>query len=519
MSGDERGGATAEGGGEAPGSEPFAMDRIGRHTLVYGLGIALRQSVSFLMLPIYTRYLSPADYGVMELIELALDLIATVAGARIAVGIFRYYHKAETPRDRDAVVSTAFLVLTLSYLTVGLATLLFAAPLARLIFGSEEHVVLVRLAATSLALSSLTLAPLTLARVRDRSTLFVTANAAILLLKVGLNLVFLAGLGLGVLGVFLSNVIGSLVVGAALTVYLVREVGLRWSRSATRDLLRYGIPLVGTQLATFVATFADRFFLNAAADEAAVGLYGLAYRFGFLLAAVGYMPFELVWEPARFAVARRPDRDTILARGFVYLNLLLVSAAVGITLFVDEVLVLMTAPAFHPAAAIVPLILVAYVFQGWAGIQDIGILIREKTEYVTLANWVAAGVALVGYAIFVPRYLAWGAAGVTVVAFAVRYVGVYWASQRLWPVRYRWGPVLRILAFAGAACAAGLALPPLGLAAALGAKALLFGGFVLAVWSLGGLAAEEREELAAMAGALGATLTGRGRSDAPGTGG
>lgn len=503
----------AKGEGDANDVPRFAMGGIGRHTLVYGAGIVLSQSVSFLMLPIYTRYLTPADYGVMELIELALDLIATVAGARIAVGIFRYYHKAGDPESQNAVVSTAFLVLSLSYLTVGAATALCAEPLARLVFGSTENAPLIRLAAGALACTSLTIAPLTFARVRERSTLFVLANASLLVAKVGLNLLFLVGLGLGVKGVFLSNLLASVFVGGALAIYLVRNVGLRWSRSATRDLLRYGIPLVGTQLATFVATFGDRFFLNAAADEAAVGLYGLAYRFGFLLAAVGYMPFELVWEPARFSIARRPDREEVLARGFVYLNLLLLSAAVGISLFVHEVLVVMAAPAFHPAAAIVPVIVVAYVFQGWVGVQDIGILIREKTEYVTLANWIAAGVAVAGYALFIPRYLAWGAAGVTVVAFAVRWLGVYCASQRLWPVRYRWSPVLRMAALGVATVAVGLTLPELGLWTALAVKTVLFAGFLLACWHLGGLAADERRELAGMASSLRAALRRGGAAE------
>ena len=84
------------------------MRQAGIYSVRYGAGIVLSQSISFLMLPIYTRFLSPADYGVMELIELALDLIATVAGARIAVGIFRYYHKARDVESQNAVVSTAF---------------------------------------------------------------------------------------------------------------------------------------------------------------------------------------------------------------------------------------------------------------------------------------------------------------------------------------------------------------------------------------------------------------------------
>ena len=66
------------------------MSRVGRHTLIYGAGMMLSRAISFVMLPVYTRYLTPADYGVMELIGTTLDLIAIIAGARIAAGIFRF---------------------------------------------------------------------------------------------------------------------------------------------------------------------------------------------------------------------------------------------------------------------------------------------------------------------------------------------------------------------------------------------------------------------------------------------
>lgn len=426
----------------------FAMGRVGKHTLIYGLGIVLTKAVSFVMLPIYTRFLTPADYGVMELIEMTLDVISIVAGAQLAIGIFRYYYKADTDEERASVVSTSFGVLVVSYSVIGTMIYLAADALSQLVFDTAEHGDLIRLAAASLAFSSLSITPLTFVRVREHSTLFVLVQVVKMVLQVSLNLLFLVYMELGVRGVFLSNLIANGLVGFGLAIYLLRAVGLHFTRSATRNLLRYGIPLMGTQIATFLATFGDRYFLQNAGGSTAVGLYTLAYQFGFLLASVGYMPFEMIWEPVRFDIAKRADRDEVYSRGFLYLNLMLVTMAVGLAIFITDILHLMTTPAFYPAATYVPLILVAYVLQGWAGFQDVGVHIRERTELITLANWIAAGVALVGYAIFVPKYLAMGAAGVTVVAFFIRYIGVYIASQRLWRVEYDWAPIFKMIALA-----------------------------------------------------------------------
>jgi len=270
------------------------------------------------------------------------------------------------------------------------------------------------------------------------------------------------------------------------------------------------------EMATFIATFGDRYFLNAAADVATVGIYALAYQFGFLVAAIGYMPFEMIWEPVRFSVAKRPDRDELYARAFVYLNLMLVTTALAITLFVDDVLRVMTTPGFYPAARYVPVIVIAYVLQGWVGLQDVGIHVRERTEFITLANWASAITALVGYALFVPRYLAMGAAGVTVAAFAVRYLGCYWISQQLWRVGYRWGPVLRLIVLAVAVAVIGRLLPDLDLLASLGTKSGLMLLYVVGVLNLNILSAEEKgrlqETLRSVLGALRVGAAGAGRS-------
>src|SRR5207247_1738109 len=169
----------------------------------------------------------------------------------------------------------------------------------------------------------------------------------------------------------------------------------------------------------------------------------------------------LVWEPARFEIAKRPDRDELYSRTFVYFNIVLLTIAVVITLFVGDFLRIVAAPAFLPAGQLVPIILIAYVLQSWTVMHNIGIQMREQTEFYTLANWVGAAVALVGYAVLIPRLLGLGAALATVASFGVREWLVYVLSQRLWPVHYRWAPVIRLLLLASAFGLVALLLPPL----------------------------------------------------------
>ena len=129
---------------------PFHMSRIGRHGLIYGTGVILSKAVAFVMLPVYTRYLTPADYGVLQLIDMVVEVASIVAGSRLGAGIFRYYHKAETPEQRRAVLSTALIVILTSYAAAATAMYFSAPAIARVALGDVQHVALVRIADSNL---------------------------------------------------------------------------------------------------------------------------------------------------------------------------------------------------------------------------------------------------------------------------------------------------------------------------------------------------------------------------------
>ena len=64
---------------------------LGKQSAIYGAGIVLGKLASFIMLPVYTRYLTPADYGVLELLSMTIDVIGMIAGIGIGSAVFKFY--------------------------------------------------------------------------------------------------------------------------------------------------------------------------------------------------------------------------------------------------------------------------------------------------------------------------------------------------------------------------------------------------------------------------------------------
>ena len=158
-------------------------------------------------------------------------------------------------------------------------------------------------------------------------------------------------------------------------------------------------------------------------------------------------PIARVWGPKRFEIAKRDDRDYLLSRGLLYQMLAVAAGYLCITLFVGDVVRVMTTPEFYGAARIVPVVMMAYVFNIMAGNQNLGILVKEETKYLFVVDWIAAATAMAGFFLLIPDFGLMGAASATVVAYVVRWALSYLISQRLWYVRYQWVPLLKVALF------------------------------------------------------------------------
>jgi len=450
--------------------------------VVYGAGQFLSRLLSFLLLPLYTRKLTPADYGTLQLVMLIFEVVALVAGSRIAAGVFRLYYREPEENKRHSLLSTAFILVNGSYVILGLIVLLFAGLFARLALGSDSYAHLVRLAAGAFIFQGAVIVPTVFNKLREQPWRYVATTVGVQALQAVLNILFVGFLGMGVRGVFLSGLLAFAAFGTAAAGVLLSQVGYRYSRSAARELLEFGLPLVATSGAVLLMTTGGRYALEQFSTLTDVGLFALATTFGIVLVNLGNAPFMQVWEAARFRIALRPDRDALYARAFVLLNVSLFLVATAIAIFVHDYLAIAASPGYGPVAQLVPLTLSAYLLQCWTMIVDTGIMLADKTAAIARSNWIAALVSLIGFVTLVPAWKTLGAAVTLLLAFGVRFLTVYWSAQRLTPIRYEWSPVGRMAVASTVAVVLGALVHTPSRVLSVLLHALIYAGFVAWLW-------------------------------------
>ncbi len=427
------------------------LRRLGKHSLIYGLGGLVSRILGLLLLPLYTRYLSPSDYGKVETLVAFTVVIGIVLRMGITSALFRFYFDSPEPAQRRLVLRTSFWF-TMSMATLGLVAGLALSPqISELLFGTPDDWELVAASVVNLWVNMNYEQLTSLFRLEERSTAFVGASLANIFLTVGATLVLVVGLDAGPLGVIVGNFAGTLIVYLALVGYRREQLGLQFDRGLLREMNRFGVPLMPTALFLWVTNFSDRLFLVKLADTTEVGLYSVGVRIASAMVLL-LTAFRLAW-PA-FAYSIEDDREARRTYAYVltYLVLITTWVATGLTLLSPWIVDWLAAPSFSSASRVVgPLAFAAVAFGGYIVIA-IGVGRARRTQFNWVVTGAAAAVNVALNLILIPPYGMMGAAIATIAAYGTMFAGMTWWSQRIYRVPYQWRRVFTA-ALAGAALA------------------------------------------------------------------
>jgi O-antigen/teichoic acid export membrane protein len=467
------------------------LGELARHSAIYGFGSLVSRFIAVLLLPIYTRFLSPADYGLIETL-IALSAVLTVLlAAGVKSAFFRFYFDGEDEAGKRRVIRTSFWF-TMAMGTAGLvAGLVLAEPISELLFDTGEHADLVRAAFVGLWAHVNYEQMTSLFRVEQRSTAYLVATLINLGLTVGATVLLVVVLEKGPIGVIIGNFTGTLIVYAGLLLYRRQELGLDWDRPLLREMNSFGMPLVPSALFLWALNFSDRFFLVKLSGPREVGLYAIGVRLAsaiiLLLAA-----FRAAW-PA-FAYSIEDDREAARAYSFVltYLVALTSWMALALGVLAPWLVRLLTTEEFYEADRVVaPLAFAAVAFGAYI-VVVIGIGRARRTR----SNWIITGAAAllsVGVNLaLIPEFGMMGAAVAGICAYGTLFLGMAWKAQRVFPVPYQWR---RVATAAGTAV--GLTVVGRGLDVPLGGAIALVAVYPLVLLPLGFYLPEELRRLRA----------------------
>lgn len=470
------------------------LRRLATTGAAYTAASVFSKLIAVVLLPLYTRYLTPTDYGAAEVMFAAVVSASIVVRFGMIEALLRFYYKDD--EDPARVVATSFAAVFWVATGGALVALPFAGPISEGLLG-EQAPGLARIAIGGLWVLTMFEYLLTLFRLEERARAYFVTTTLSVVAAIALTVVLVVGAGEGARGLLL----GSYASGAAFVLGLIwvhrRRLSLRFERSLLDRLLRFGLPTMPAELSLYMLNFVDRLILVRSAGLAAAGLYSLAAKFaqGVNVLARG---FQLAWPPLAYSIRDDDEARRVYAAVVTWFVAAMAFVVAGMWLFSRWIVRLLTTPEFYGShkaigllatgAALYALYMALVVVLGRTG--------RTGFNFPATGAALASNVAL--NLILVPAFGIVGAGAALVASYLVVLALMYWFTQRLFPVPYEWGRLIRATLGVTALVVAGELLLPTEGAAGLLLRAVLWAAYPLLLLATGFFTADERSWLAGL---------------------
>lgn len=470
---------------------------ISRDAFIYGLASLITQGTLLLAIPVYSRILGPAGFGVVELLVVGLQLLALVAMGGFDLAAIRLFYAADNLAERRRMVSTGLLGVSVAALVGTGAVVMFTGQIERSYLQDFEAGESVLVGAVALPLFVAARYAREAYRAQRRPWAYLVNSSTAGLLQVGIGIALIGWFEFGPEGVMVGYLVAAAVTLLMSLVGSRSLFGLEFAAKDLRDLLGYGIPLVWVGLAGWSLMFVDRLVLSAFVGVDDVGIYALASRMGMALTLVIYS-FTRAWTPAMLEVAEA-DRDRERSTRIRVLRPYMANVAivaVAISLLADPIVRLIAGSEFIAAADLVPIISVGLLFFALVPVIQMPMLIEQRTGVLAWGSLAAAVFNLVLNLALVPSFGTAAAAWSTLLALALQSLIYWWAAGRVDATAYSLPRTGLLVMLAAAFCALSWLPYPSG-ALGLITRLAVAGGFPVAVVLSGAVrVTEARDALA-----------------------
>lgn len=359
---------------------PRSRIRVLGNILAYAAIGSLPQLVGFFMLPIYTRFMTPADYGILALLQSFNAILSIFIGLQLTSGMNVFYFDYDD-RNRRVYFSTILYGKILSALVITAILFKFGDIIAKLIFSKENisFYPFLMLVIITAFLTNITSHANILYRVREKGSLALKISIFTTATSIGLGVWFVVVKELGAYGVLLAGAING-ILSVFIHLSVVRSyITARFSWKMLRESLAYSLPLIPHRMGSFLFQLSDRIILEKFVLMNMIGLYSIAGKIAVIMALVN-KSLNIALMPNFMRISKRDTAEARMKFKAVIVKWFVLASLIFLLLSMParEILILLTPEAYHEAYLYVPILVLAYMLGGFFSFPANTIMFKKK---------------------------------------------------------------------------------------------------------------------------------------------
>lgn len=347
----------------------------------FGLATSIQKVMGFVLLPIYTRFFTTVEFGVIDLIQVILGISSIFAILQLETALQRYYYELEG-NLKKAFVSTIFIVIVSFSVLLTIILLIFSQNISMLIFSTGKYSGLIDLASLQLPFTNFTMLAFIILRYEKKNTAFVWLMLAKVLLMLAIVVPLVVWFKTGIQGVFYAQLI-SLFISSCMIFFAVKKyLELKLSVPLFRKAFKYAMPQIPARIGSVSLSYANRFFMIGFLTVASIGIYSLSLKLASAIQLI-YSAFIMAWAPFMFEQLKRPNHKTTFAHTLLLASGPLFLVVSVISLFSKELVLLVASEEFYESYHFVGGLSLYFSLFIVKEIVDIGPKVLEKTKFLS----------------------------------------------------------------------------------------------------------------------------------------
>lgn len=276
-------------------------------SIIYTTGRVLPQVVSFILLPVYTFYISTEDYGIINSMQVLSAIIVLFFTCALDRGVLRMYYDFDSSLSKKMYLGTISISIFIISTVFLLLFFLFSDKL-NLIYISIDFYPFYSYTLISCYLEVFSLIPLIYLQIHNKPLIYISLNLFKFIIGVSLTLYFIIFLNAGALGMIKALFFSNLIVLPIYLYYAIKSFSFKLDFKMLLDTFKFTLPILPTLLAAWVLNISDRIFVEKYFNMIDVGIYSLGSKIsGSVLILFG--AFSIAYSPYFFEKAKKQPNN------------------------------------------------------------------------------------------------------------------------------------------------------------------------------------------------------------------
>lgn len=421
-----------------------SIKRLGKETLIYGTSTVLARLLNFCLVPFYTYYLLPGDYGIIATTFAVIALLNVIFLFGMDQSYLRF---ASEHAQKTNVFQHCFYGVLLNGVILSVLLWLFAKPFATLIGIGTSYAYLIHLAVWVLLLDVLNMIPFTKLRLERRPWYFAGVRTASIIANVLGNIFFIAVLKKGIASILWANIFASLTSLLLLSPVVWKELlahKLFFDKQLFSAMLRFAWPFVPSGLASLLISVIDKPILVHLVGLDQVGIYQANFKIGVFMMLLVSM-FDQAWRPFFLAHANEPDAKKTFARVLTCFAALGTWFLLGLSFLMPAIIQSnllgnfhLISPNYWSGMNVIPCVLTGYFFYGLYVNFMVGPVMTKKTRVLLWITLLGAATSITTNLTLVPHIGILGAGWAVALSYGAMAFALWSFTQKNYTVPYEY---------------------------------------------------------------------------------